>query len=102
MALYGFFVSAPLGHVLVGKVGRTLPNRRLAQVLASNLIVAPIQTLGTSILKAHAAGLKCSLAVYLACMALIGGAKTFEEVKQTIKAGFMTVIKACPSVQPDL
>ena len=46
MALYGFCVSAPLGHVLVGRLQRTFAGRRLAMVLASNLIVAPIQTVG--------------------------------------------------------
>jgi hypothetical protein len=49
MALYGFVVSAPLSHVLVGKLqkvfaGRTGRSAKLGQVLASNLIVSPIQT----------------------------------------------------------
>lgn len=53
MALYGFFVSAPLSHYLVGALqrqfaGKTSMGAKIGQVLASNLIVAPIQTLGTS------------------------------------------------------
>ncbi len=48
MALYGALVSAPLGHVLVGLLqkafeGRTSRAARFGQVIASNLLVAPIQ-----------------------------------------------------------
>lgn len=51
MALYGFFVSAPLGHFLVGLLQKAFAGKvglkyRLAQLLASNLLVAPIQTTG--------------------------------------------------------
>jgi hypothetical protein len=51
MLLYGALVSAPLGHVLVGALqrafaGKTSGKAKLAQILASNLIVAPIQTVG--------------------------------------------------------
>lgn len=51
MFLYGLLVSAPLSHVLVGTLqrafaGKTSGKAKLAQVLASNLIVAPIQTFG--------------------------------------------------------
>jgi hypothetical protein len=49
VALYGFLVSAPLSHVLVGELqrafaGKTGHTARLGQILASNLIVSPIQT----------------------------------------------------------
>jgi hypothetical protein len=51
VALYGFLVSAPLSHVLVGQLqkafsGRTGRAARLGQIFASNLIVSPIQTFG--------------------------------------------------------
>ena len=51
MALYGFLVSAPLGHVLVGALqrafaGRTGPGAKVGQIVASNAIVAPIQASG--------------------------------------------------------
>lgn len=51
MALYGFFVSAPLSHVLVGALqrafaGKTGLSARIGQILASNLLVAPVQTAG--------------------------------------------------------
>lgn len=55
MALYGFLVSAPLGHVLVGALqrvfaGRTGPGAKVGQILASNAIVAPIQATGALLL----------------------------------------------------
>jgi hypothetical protein len=51
MALYGIFVSAPLGHLLVGLLqkafaGKTGLKARLGQLLASNLLIAPIQVTG--------------------------------------------------------
>jgi peroxisomal membrane protein 2 len=56
MALYGFLVSAPLGHFLVGALqkafaGRTGLAARIAQILASNLLIAPIQTTGIRFIK---------------------------------------------------
>jgi peroxisomal membrane protein 2 len=55
MALYGFFVSAPLGHYLVGALqkaflGKTSTRARIGQILASNLLIAPIQTAGQLLL----------------------------------------------------
>jgi hypothetical protein len=49
MTLYGMFISAPLGHLLVGilqKVfaGRTSLKAKILQILASNLIVRFCQT----------------------------------------------------------
>jgi peroxisomal membrane protein 2 len=51
MAVYGFLVSAPLGHFLVGALqkgfaGKSGTSARIGQILASNLLVAPIQTAG--------------------------------------------------------
>lgn len=51
MALYGFLVSAPLSHYLVGALqkafkGRTTPRDRILQILASNLLISPIQISG--------------------------------------------------------
>ncbi|KAM0105164.1 hypothetical protein ACP6JE_000090 [Aspergillus fumigatus] len=81
MTLYGMFISAPLGHLLVGilqKVfaGRTSLKAKILQILASNLIVSPIQN-----------------AVYLMSMAIIAGARTLHQVRATVKAGFMPVMK---------
>ncbi|KAL3473964.1 integral membrane protein 25D9-6 [Aspergillus californicus] len=81
MLLYGMFISAPLGHVLVGILqrvfaGRTSLKAKVLQILASNLIVSPIQN-----------------AVYLTSMAIIAGARNFHQVRATVKAGFMPVMK---------
>jgi peroxisomal membrane protein 2 len=51
MAVYGFCVAAPLGHYLVGLLqkafaGKTSAGARFAQIMASNLLLAPIQTTG--------------------------------------------------------
>lgn len=51
MALYGFLVSAPIGHVLIGTLQKAFAGKigtgaKIAQILASNLFVAPIQTAG--------------------------------------------------------
>ncbi|KAI0686193.1 hypothetical protein C8Q76DRAFT_762002, partial [Earliella scabrosa] len=70
MAAYGVFVSAPIAHASTG-VGA-----RLDMLLASQLVVAPIQ-----------------IFAYLACMAVINGAKTVDEVSKTVKAGFGKVLR---------
>ncbi|MCJ1446174.1 MAG: hypothetical protein MMC23_006679 [Stictis urceolatum] len=81
MAAYGAFVSAPLGHVLIKVLqwlfaGRTSLKAKILQILVSNLVVAPIQN-----------------TVYLASMAIIAGARTFHQIRATIRAGFMPVMK---------
>lgn len=81
MAIYGAFISAPLGHVLISilqKVftGKSSLKAKILQIIASNLIIAPIQN-----------------SVYLISMAIIAGAKTIHQVHATWKAGFMPVMK---------
>jgi hypothetical protein len=49
MAIYGFLVSAPLSHLLIGLLqkafaGQSSTRSKIAQILASNLLVSPIQT----------------------------------------------------------
>lgn len=88
MALYGFLISAPIGHVLIGTLqkafaGKTGMRAKIAQLLASNLLVAPIQT-----------------AAYLASLAVINGAKSADEVVKTVKAGFFSVIRITWIVSP--
>ncbi|KIM66321.1 hypothetical protein SCLCIDRAFT_111170 [Scleroderma citrinum Foug A] len=88
MALYGFFVSAPLGHYLVGLLQKTFAGKvgvkyRIAQLLASNFLVAPIQT-----------------SAFLASMAVINGAKSLEEIIRTVRAGFFAVIRVTWIVSP--
>jgi len=81
MALYGAFISAPLGHLLISLLqkafsGRTSVKAKVLQILVSNLIVSPIQN-----------------TVYLICMAWIAGARTFHQIRATVRAGFMPVMK---------
>jgi len=88
MALYGFFVSAPLGHFLVGLVQKAFAGKvglkyRLGQLLASNLLVSPIQ-----------------VSVFLASVAVINGAKSVDEVIRTVKGGFFSVIRVHWVVSP--
>jgi len=81
MAAYGALISAPLGHVLIKWLqalfaGRTSLRAKILQILFSNLIIAPIQN-----------------TVYLAAMAIIAGARTWHQIRATIRAGFMPVMK---------
>jgi len=81
MAAYGAFISAPLGHVLISILqkmfaGRTSLKAKILQILASNLIIAPIQN-----------------SVYLVSMAIIAGARTIHQVRATWRAGFIPVMK---------
>lgn len=51
MGLYGLLVSAPLSHVLIGSLqrlfaGQTGAKAKILQILATNLVVSPIQTAG--------------------------------------------------------
>lgn len=53
MAAYGAFISAPMGHFLVGLLqkafaGKTTTRDKIMQILASNLILSPIQISGTA------------------------------------------------------
>lgn len=81
MAAYGALVSAPLGHFLIWLLqktfkGRTSLKAKILQILVSNLIIAPIQN-----------------SVYLVAMALIAGARTFHQVRATVRVGFWKVMR---------
>lgn len=81
MAAYGALVSAPVGHVLIWALqktfkGRTSLRAKILQILVSNLIIAPIQN-----------------SIYLVAMALIAGARTFHQVRATVRVGFWKVMK---------
>ncbi|KAF2873520.1 hypothetical protein BDV95DRAFT_489205 [Massariosphaeria phaeospora] len=88
MAIYGAFISAPLGHVLITILqkmfrGRKSLKAKILQILVSNLIISPIQN-----------------TIYLISMAVIAGARTFHQVRATVKAGFMPVMKVSWIVSP--
>lgn len=81
MAAYGALVSAPLGHFLIWILqrvfrGRTSLRAKILQIIVSNLVVAPIQN-----------------SIYLVAMALIAGARTYHQVRATVKVGFWKVMK---------
>ncbi|RDA86259.1 hypothetical protein CP532_5084 [Ophiocordyceps camponoti-leonardi (nom. inval.)] len=81
MAAYGAIVSAPLGHLLIWLLqnffrGRTSLRAKIMQILVSNLIIAPIQN-----------------SIYLVAMALIAGARTYHQVRATVKVGFWRVMR---------
>ncbi|KAK5060138.1 hypothetical protein LTR84_010022 [Exophiala bonariae] len=81
MAIYGAFISAPMGHSLIGVLqwifaGRTSLKAKVLQIIVSNLVIAPIQN-----------------SVYLTSMAVIAGARTWHQVRATVKAGFWPVMK---------
>jgi len=88
MAIYGFLVSAPMGHYLTGTLqkaftGKTGTGAKVGQILAQSLLISPITT--TS---------------FLASMAVINGAKTVDEVIKTVKAGFFSVLRISWVVSP--
>jgi len=76
MAIYGAFVSAPMGHFLIGTLqksfaGKTSKLARFGQVLASNIFVAPVQAF-----------------VYLFSMCVINGLRDPQAILQSVKARF--------------
>ena len=80
MALFGFLVSAPLGHVLVKTMhrvfaGRTGPGAKLGMLATSLLVIAPIQ-----------------IVVFLTNSAVIEGARSKEAVLRVVKRGFAPVL----------
>ncbi|PTB81689.1 hypothetical protein M440DRAFT_16022 [Trichoderma longibrachiatum ATCC 18648] len=81
MAAYGALVSAPLGHFLIWLLqklfkGRVSLRAKIIQIVVSNLVIAPIQN-----------------SIYLVAMALIAGARTFHQVRATVKVGFWRVMR---------
>ncbi|KJA29294.1 hypothetical protein HYPSUDRAFT_176102 [Hypholoma sublateritium FD-334 SS-4] len=88
MAIYGFLISAPLSHLLIGLLqkafaGQTSARARIAQIVTSNLLISPIQT-----------------STFLASMAVINGASSIDEVIKTVRAGFFSVLRISWVVSP--
>lgn len=111
MAAYGALLSAPMGHVLIWLLQKTFRNRtslksKILQILVSNLIVRsipppPSPPRDTEIAAVGPPANLCVLlqfapiqnSVYLVAMALIAGAKTFHQVKATVRVGFWKVMR---------
>ncbi|GBC06948.1 hypothetical protein RclHR1_07160006 [Rhizophagus clarus] len=88
MALYGFLVSGPLNHLLFEMLNKLFKNRtgdsaKLMQILTSQLIITPIQN-----------------TVYLIAMAVIGGIKTPDQIKKTVKESLWSLMKMSWIVSP--
>ena len=111
MAVYGAFISAPLGHFLISILqrmfsGRTSLTAKIMQILVSNLVVCLhyLQYLrlgmraGLTLGNSQVAPIQNT--VYLASMAVIAGARTFHQIRATIRAGFMPVMKVSWIVSP--
>ncbi|CAN6671991.1 hypothetical protein TRVA0_045S00826 [Trichomonascus vanleenenianus] len=82
MALYGFFVSAPLSHYLVLALQRAFRGKtgvfwKIGQIIASNLFLAPIQA-----------------SVFLFFMSIIAGARSTAQIVASYKAGIWPVMRA--------
>lgn len=111
MAVYGAFVSAPMGHFLIKILqwlfsGKTSLKSKIAQILVSNLFVRP-NPLPSSIyflpclpslpphrlLTLWPKVAPIQNVVYLTSMAIIAGARTLHQVNATVRAGFMPVMK---------
>ena len=102
MALYGAFISAPLGHFLIRILqrlfsGRTSLRAKILQILVSNLIVhwppSPNTAHGTSNLPPHPQISPIQNSVYLASMAVIAGARRWHQISATVRAGFIPVMR---------
>lgn len=103
MAVYGALVAAPLGHVMISILqklfaGRTSLKAKILQILFSNLVVS--DSLETPPRSREACGANncrqispIQNIVYLTSMAVIAGAQTFHQVRATVRAGFMPVMK---------
>lgn len=80
MALFGFLVSAPLGHAMVKTMhrifaGRTGATAKFGMLATSMLVIAPIQ-----------------IAVFLSNSAVVEGARTKEAILKVVKRGFAPVL----------
>ncbi|GAA5838361.1 hypothetical protein JCM9279_003221 [Rhodotorula babjevae] len=81
LGIYGFFVSAPLGHALLAILqrafaGKTSARAKFLQIIASNLFISPIQQ-----------------SVYIAAMAIINGATTPQAIVNAWKMSIMKILK---------
>jgi hypothetical protein len=80
MAIFGFLVSAPLGHAMVKTMqrifaGRTGRSAKLGMLVASLLVIAPIQ-----------------ITVFLANSAVVEGARSKDAILRVVKRGFAPVL----------
>jgi peroxisomal membrane protein 2 len=82
MGLYGFFVSAPLSHYLVGALQAAFKGKKgiqwkLAQILTSLLTVTPITS-----------------TVFLVFMSIFAGARDVKSVIASLKVSLLPVLRS--------
>jgi hypothetical protein len=76
--------------------GRTGTGAKIGQLLASNLLVAPVQTAGESVVLYIIPSVRpARFEAFLVSMSIINGAKSVDEVIKTVKGGFFSVIRVC-------
>jgi len=115
MAIYGAFISAPMGHVLINILqrvfaGQTSLQAKILQIVASNLIVrGPLAFIlfivlacpTTALLTRRAAQISpIQNTVYLISMAVIAGARTAHQIRATVRAGFLPIMKVSWTTSP--
>lgn len=81
MFLYGWAVSAPLGHVMTGALqrafaGKTTPKDKILQIITSSLTVTVVANV-----------------VYLASMAVVNGARSVDKITAVVKAGIWRMLQ---------
>lgn len=88
LAAYGFLVSAPLGHVLNAALakafaGKTGASAKIGMIVASNLIVSPIQ-----------------MSAYLASLGVINGLGSVNAIIKFVKMQLLSLLKLAWVTQP--
>merc|ERR1712093_668279 len=81
LAAYGFFISAPLSHVMMGALqkafaGKTGPKAKVGMIVASNLLVTPVQ-----------------MSVYLASLGVINGLSSVPAIIKFVRMQITTLLK---------
>ena len=98
MAAYGALISAPLGHFLISMLqrvfsGRTSLRAKILQIVVSNLVVSLATLIACHSVADLSKVAPIQNSVYLASMAVIAGARTWHQVRATVRAGFMPVMR---------
>ncbi|CAO1617695.1 unnamed protein product [Sympodiomycopsis kandeliae] len=81
MFIYGYAISAPLGHVMTGLLqkafaGKTTPKDKILQIITSSLTVTVIANV-----------------VYLASMAVVNGARSVDKILLVVKSGIWRMLQ---------
>ncbi|KAK4703886.1 hypothetical protein P7C70_g2328, partial [Phenoliferia sp. Uapishka_3] len=88
LAIYGFFVAAPLAHTLTGRLqkafaGKTAPKDRIMMIVVQYLLLSPIQN-----------------TAYIAGLAVIAGATSLAQIRGAIRENFLRIMKISWAIGP--